>query len=148
MVNDSNWWPSRELPSETHQRFSDLCQAKRPKREFWLPHEPGEKKQEWTDRVATGWYPFGVSSSGPGNSQRLWAEKDFQDPASILVNLPEVSKTCRVLRRVGTCANVRAVPLVARPSVHVLAQGVASSCLLSIWNLPPYDIFDFSYEYD
>jgi hypothetical protein len=88
MVNSHNWWPSRELlangiPAETHQRFSDMVTNKRTRLAFWLPHERSEKKLEWADRVATGWYPSGVSSSGPGNSQKLWSEKDFRDPSSI-----------------------------------------------------------------
>jgi len=88
MVHTENWWASRELitngiPSETHQRFSDMVQSKRSKFSFWLPHERSEKKLEWVDKVATGWYPSGVSSSGPGNSQKRWADKDFRDPSSI-----------------------------------------------------------------
>jgi len=88
MVNDHNWFPSRELlsngiPSDTHQRFHDMVTNKRSKLAFWLPHEPSEKKQEWTDRVATGWYPSGVSSSGPGNSRKQWSDKDFTEPSSI-----------------------------------------------------------------
>lgn len=85
MVNAHNWWPSRELlvngiPAETHQRFSDMVQNKRTKLAFWLPHERSEKKLEWTDRVATGFYSSGVSSSGPGDSRRLWKDRDFADP--------------------------------------------------------------------
>lgn len=77
MVNEHNWWPSRELltngiPAETHQRFSDMGQSKRTKLSFWLPHERSDKKLEWADRVATGFYPTGVSSSGnPGDSRKL-----------------------------------------------------------------------------
>jgi len=87
MVNQ-NWWPARELltngvPAETHQRFSDMVTQKRTKLSFWLPHERSEKKQEWVDRVATGWYPTGVSSSCPGDSKKLWKDKDFRDPSSI-----------------------------------------------------------------
>lgn len=85
MVNAHNWWPSRELlvngiPAETHQRFSDMVQNKRTKLSFWLPHERSEKKLEWADRVATGFYSSGVSSSGPGDSRKLWKDKDFRDP--------------------------------------------------------------------
>jgi len=74
MVNVHNWWPSRELltngiPTETHQRFSDMVSKKSSKLDFWLPHERSEKKLEWTDRVATGWYPSGVSSSGPPSTK-------------------------------------------------------------------------------
>ena len=88
MVNDHNWFPSRELltngiPSETHQRFHDMVSNKRSKLSFWLPHERSEKKQEWTDRVATGWYPSGVVSSGPGNSKHMTCDKDFRVPSSI-----------------------------------------------------------------
>lgn len=88
MVNEANWWPSRELltngvPSETHQRFSDLLSTKRTRLSFWLPHERSEKKLEWVDRPAAGWYPTGVSSSGPGDSKRLVCEKDFRVPSSI-----------------------------------------------------------------
>lgn len=84
MVNEHNWWPSRELltngiPAETHQRFSDMGQSKRTKLSFWLPHERSDKKLEWADRVASGYYPSGVSSSGPGNSKRMWADKDFTE---------------------------------------------------------------------
>lgn len=86
MVNTHNWWPSRELlvngiPSETHQRFSDLCQSKRTKLSFWLPHERSEKKQEWIDRVCVSTYQ--ITSSGPSDSKRLWKDKDFRDPSSI-----------------------------------------------------------------
>lgn len=89
MVNTDNWWPSRELltngiPTETHQRFSDMVQNKRTKLSFWLPHERSEKKREWQDRVADGWYPTGVSSLGcPTDSKRLWSEKKFEPPPSI-----------------------------------------------------------------
>lgn len=86
MVNESNWWPSRELlvngiPTETHQRFSDLCQNKRTKLSFWLPHERSEKKQEWVDRLCVSTYH--VESSGPGDSKRLWCDKDFSKDSSI-----------------------------------------------------------------
>lgn len=86
MVNEHNWWPSRELlvngiPAETHERFSDICSAKRTKLNFWLPHERSEKKLEWIDKVSV--YQHGVSSSGPGDSKKLWKDKDFSDPPSI-----------------------------------------------------------------
>lgn len=69
MVNEHNWWPSRELltngvPAETHQRFSDMVSSKRTRLAFWLPHERSEKKLEWADRVASGFYPHGVSTTG------------------------------------------------------------------------------------
>jgi len=69
MVNEHNWWPSRELltngiPTETHQRFQDMVTAKRTKLAFWLPHERSEKKLEWADRPAAGIYPSGVITSG------------------------------------------------------------------------------------
>lgn len=83
MVNEHNWWPSRELltngiPAETHQRFSDMGQSKRTKLSFWLPHERSEKKLEWADRVASGFYPTGVSSTGnPGDSRKLGFESSI-----------------------------------------------------------------------
>lgn len=83
MVNEHNWWPSRELltngiPAETHERFSDMVTAKRTRLSFWLPHERSEKKLEWIDRVSIGWYPTGVSSTGaPGDSRHLWTGKDL-----------------------------------------------------------------------
>lgn len=85
MVNTHNWWPCRELlvngiPAETHQRFSDMVKNKRTKLSFWLPHERSDKKLEWLDRVATGCYSAGVSSSGPGDSKRLWKDRDFTSP--------------------------------------------------------------------
>lgn len=84
MVNEHNWWPSRELltngiPAETHQRFHDMVSTKRTRLQFWVPHERSEKKLEWVDRPATGWYPAGVSSSGPGNSKQLWKDKVFTE---------------------------------------------------------------------
>jgi len=87
MVN-KNWWPSRELltngiPAETHQRFSDMVTSKRTKLSFWLPHERSDKKLEWVDKVASGFYPSGVSSSGPGDSKMMWSGKDFRAPSSI-----------------------------------------------------------------
>lgn len=81
MVNEHNWWPSRELltngiPAETHQRFSDVGQKKRTKLSFWLPHERSDKKLEWADRVASGFYISGVSSSGnPGDSRVIGFER-------------------------------------------------------------------------
>lgn len=82
MVNESNWWPSRELlvngiPAETHERFSDLCTSKRTKLSFWLPHERSDKKLEWIDKVSV--YSHGVASSGPGDSQKLWKDRVFKD---------------------------------------------------------------------
>jgi len=84
MVNEGNWWPSRELltngiPAETHQRFFDMGQNKRTKLSFWLPHERSEKKNEWADRLASGWYPEGVQSSGPGNSKKRWTDREFSE---------------------------------------------------------------------
>jgi len=69
MVNEHNWFPSRELltngiPTETHERFSDMVTCKRTKLAFWLPHERSEKKLEWADRPSAGIYPSGVLSSG------------------------------------------------------------------------------------
>jgi len=83
MVNAHNWWPSRELltngiPTETHQRFSDMVTSKRTKLSFWLPHERSDKKLEWVDKVATGFYPTGVSSSGPGDSKMMWSDQVFK----------------------------------------------------------------------
>jgi len=85
MVNEGNWWPSRELltngiPAETHQRFSDMVGSKRTKLSFWLPHERSEKKQEWVDRPSSGWYPQGVSSTGnPVGSKKVWKDKVFTE---------------------------------------------------------------------
>lgn len=79
MVNESDWCPSRDLlangiPREIHQMFSDRVQNKRIKLDFWLPHQPSEKKLEWKDRIADGWYPSGVSSSGcPGDSKKMYS---------------------------------------------------------------------------
>lgn len=82
MVNEHNWWPSRELlvngiPAETHQRFRDLCTSKRTKLSFWLPHERSEKKQEWLDRPCI--LAREVSYGGPGDSKKLWKDRVFKD---------------------------------------------------------------------
>lgn len=98
MVGEHKWYPSRELltngiPIETHEWFSDVVSKKRPRMSFYCPHVRSEKKLEWTDKIAPGFYPGGVSSSGmPGSgmtgsvgvpSRRLWKDKDFSDPSSI-----------------------------------------------------------------
>ena len=87
MVNEHNWFPSRELltngiPTETHERFSDMVSSKRTKLNFWLPHERSEKKLEWADRVSPCCYlAAGPSTSSAGDSQSLVTGRDFKDPA-------------------------------------------------------------------
>jgi hypothetical protein len=88
MVNDANWFPSRELlrngvPKEMHERFFDMVKTKKRTRQDWmLPHDPSEKKSEWLDRPDRSWCPACPSSTGaPGDSKRLWKDKDFSDPS-------------------------------------------------------------------
>jgi hypothetical protein len=98
MVTDHRWQPSRELlangiPRGLHELFESQVSNKRPRLEFWLPHDLSDKKLEWTDKVSPGFYPGGVSSSGPAGtdmtgsvgvpSRRLWKDKDFSDPSRI-----------------------------------------------------------------
>lgn len=82
MVNAGTWIPSRELlrngvPRELHEMFKDRVNGTTREYNWMKPHVPSEDKLKWLDRPDTTPIVAGCASSGPGNSKRMWKDKDF-----------------------------------------------------------------------